>query len=199
MTTVAILLAPLLLLLPGGGSDAVTLGDAAGAAASNEPPARLEARDTTTDTTSQPEGYAVFLSIAGSFRQETANQVRIERQTTIRIAPRAAPPPASLYLDLPQRAIGPRFLERKIGNCLPASGIAGVQVDGANRLFLFMRDRRIVSASLERSCRARDYYSGFYVVQTPDGQVCVDRDTLLSRNGSNCKLTRIRQMIEIED
>jgi hypothetical protein len=30
----------------------------------------------------------------------------------------------------------------------------------------------------------------------PDGRLCVDRDTLLSRSGMNCKLTRIRELVE---
>ena len=92
-----------------------------------------------------------------------------------------------------------RFIERNIGRCVPVSGISGVQPDAGNRLLLFMRDRRVVSAMLERACRARDFYSGFYVERTPDGQLCVDRDTLLSRSGANCKLTRIRQLIETDE
>jgi hypothetical protein len=71
-----------------------------------------------------------------------------------------------------------------------------VQPDRGSRLILYMRDRRMLSATLERACRARDFYSGFYVDRTNDGQLCVDRDTLLSRSGANCKLTRIRQLIE---
>jgi hypothetical protein len=59
-----------------------------------------------------------------------------------------------------------------------------------------MRDRRVVSASLERSCSARDYYSGFYVERNSDGQICVRRDSLLSRSGANCKLTRLRQLVD---
>ena len=63
---------------------------------------------------------------------------------------------------------------------------------------LYLRDRRLIAAELERSCRARDFYSGFYLAKTSDGKLCVDRDTLLSRNGMNCKLTRIRQLVETD-
>ena len=86
-----------------------------------------------------------------------------------------------------------------MGKCLAVSGIAGVQSGGGSRLILFMRDRRIVSASLERACRARDFYSGFYLSQSEDGRLCVDRDTLLSRSGANCKLTRLRQLVEVDE
>jgi hypothetical protein len=54
----------------------------------------------------------------------------------------------------------------------------------------------VVSASLERSCSARDYYSGFYIERNSDGQICVRRDSLLSRSGANCKLTRLRQLVD---
>jgi hypothetical protein len=60
-----------------------------------------------------------------------------------------------------------------------------------------MRDRRIVQARLERACRARDFYSGFYLARSSDGKLCVDRDTLQSRSGANCKLTRFRQLVEV--
>lgn len=144
-----------------------------------------------------PEG-SPFRLAAAAFGIEAANQVRIEQQMTIRITPRPQPARPNMLLDLPDREIGPRFLERNIGKCVKASGIAGVQPGDGNRLLLFMRDRRVVSAQLERACRSRDFYSGFYLSRSNDGQLCVDRDTLLSRSGANCKLTRMRQLIETD-
>ena len=132
--------------------------------------------------------------IADSFRAPVEQQVRIERSITIRIAPRA-PLPRGELLDLPER-MPPRLTERSMGRCVPVSGISGVQVGRDNRLLLFMRDRRIVSLGLEKACRARDFYSGFYVERHSDGQICVDRDRLQSRNGANCALTRMRQLVE---
>jgi hypothetical protein len=86
-----------------------------------------------------------------------------------------------------------------MGRCVSVSNISGVQPDNGGRLILFLRDRRMVSAVLERACRARDFYSGFYIERTTDGQLCVDRDTLLSRSGANCKLTRIRQLVDADE
>lgn len=124
-------------------------------------------------------------------------QFHIEQRMEIRITPRAqAPLPPDMFVGMPDGDFGVRFRERKIGDCLSISGIAGVQPERGNRLLLYMRDRRMVVADLERSCRARDFYSGFYLARTPDGQLCIDRDTLLSRSGMNCKLTRIRQLVE---
>lgn len=142
---------------------------------------------------------AAWLLASESFRPPVEHQVRIEQRMTIRIAPRAEPPRANLVMDLPRRAVGPRFMERKMGKCLPVSGIVGVEAGGGNQLILFLRDRRMVSASLERACRARDFYSGFYLERSDDGRLCVERDTLLSRSGANCQLTRFRQLVEVED
>lgn len=140
--------------------------------------------------------YSAFVD---AFRGESAQQVRIERQMTIRISPRAAPAQPTMLMDLPEREVGPRFIERKIGKCLNAGEIAGVQVADGKRLILFLRDRRMVSAELERACRARDFYSGFYLARNTDGKLCVDRDTLLSRSGANCRVSRIRQLIALDE
>ena len=171
MSFVSTLLAPLLLLFPGGAADK---------AVREEPAA---------------ESLLIRPRIDVA-REEGWNQVRIEQRMTIRITPHAAPMPSMLF-DLPDREVGPRFIERKMGKCLAVSGIAGVQSGGGSRLILFMRDRRIVSANLERACRARDFYSGFYLARSEDGQLCVDRDALQSRNGANCRLTKFRQLIEV--
>jgi hypothetical protein len=173
MSIAASLLAPLLLLLPGA-------GEAAPPVAAQEGPVS--------------HGWLFFDDDALS-----RAQVRIEQRMTIRIAPRPAPARPDLLFYLPDDEIAPRFMERKMGKCLSISGIAGVQSGGGSRLILFLRDRRIVSASLERACRARDFYSGFYLSQSEDGRLCVERDTLLSRNGANCKLTRLRQLVEVDE
>ncbi|HKT86712.1 MAG TPA: hypothetical protein VJQ77_11585 [Novosphingobium sp.] len=126
--------------------------------------------------------------------------MRIEQRMTIRVAPRGSRPSSpEMFFGMPDDEFESRFAERKIGKCLPMAGIAGVQPNGSNRLLLFMRDQRVVSAELERACRARDFYLGFYLARTSDGQLCVDRDTLLSRSGMNCKLTRIRQLVADDD
>ncbi|WP_404480737.1 hypothetical protein [Novosphingobium sp. BL-52-GroH] len=127
---------------------------------------------------------------------QDAWQIRIEQRMTIRITPRATMPLPDMLVGMPGGDGVPQLTERKIGKCLSIAGIASVRPDRANRLLLFMRDRRVVSAELDRSCRARDFYSGFLLEPSEDGRICVDRDTLLSRNGMNCKLTRIRELIE---
>jgi hypothetical protein len=200
MSLAAVLLAPFALLFPVVGAIETRDLQDVPAAAAVEPQVEPGAPRRRRDAERAEPGW-VFREVAESFRAQAQNQVRIEQHMTIRITPLSRPMsmPPNFLLDMPRREAAPRLLERKIGRCLPVSGISSVQPDAGNRLILFLRDRRMVGATLERSCRARDFYSGFYVERTPDGQICVDRDTLLSRSGANCKLTRIRQLIDPDE
>lgn len=138
----------------------------------------------------------VAVSLMPDVLPDDAAQVRIEQRMIIRITPpRASVPMPDMFVGMPDGP-PPQMTERKIGNCLSIAGIASVRPDRANRLLLLMRDRRVVSAELDRSCRARDFYSGFLLERSEDGRLCVDRDTLLSRSGMTCTLTRIRQLVE---
>jgi len=199
MSFAAVLLAPFVLLFPAAGVIVVEEPYVVpGIAVGENPPGWPEARP-------GPGGRVrdwVFRDIAESFRVRGQNQVRIEQNLSVRIAPLSRPmtqPPPQFMLDFPRRELAPRMVERNIGRCLPVAGISGVQADSGSRLILYMRDRRMISATLDRACRARDFYSGFYLQRTSDGQICADRDTLLSRSGANCKLTRIRQLVQPED
>lgn len=128
-----------------------------------------------------------------------AHQVRIEQRVTIRIAPRDPAIRPSIIAELGRAASAPsRLAERKMGKCVPVSGIAAVQPDGS-RLLLFMRDQRLVAASLEKACRPRDFYSGFYLERTGDGLLCVERDKLHSRAGASCAVSKMRQLVVADD
>jgi hypothetical protein len=130
---------------------------------------------------------------------QVVRQVRIERRVTVRISPRPSPNPNSLLARLPARGRATTFEERAMDRCVPVAGISGVQTGKGNRLILFLRDQRIVSLNLERACRARDFYSGFYVERNEDGQLCVDRDKLQSRSGAKCEVERMRQLVAVDD
>lgn len=174
MSFASALLYPFLLLLPAAGN-----GDAA-------------------PRTEEPDGAPDGLfpgNLLPFVAPDEAAQVRIEQRMTIRITPRASAPMPDMFLSMPGDG-RIEFTERKIGNCLPVAGIVSVRPDRANRLLFLMRDRKVVSAELDRSCRARDFYSGFLLERNEDGRMCVDRDTLLSRSGMSCTLTRIRQLVE---
>ncbi len=118
-------------------------------------------------------------------------QVRIQQRVIIRVSPRRSR--QSLVATLPARPPSD-YIERKMGNCLELKSIIAVQADAA-RLLLYTNDRRIISARLEKSCRPRDFYSGFYVEPSRDGKLCVKRDNLQSRSGASCQMDRIRQLV----
>ena len=143
--------------------------------------------------------FAAF--IAQGLGDDTWNQVRIEQRMIIRIAPRMpgsmlAPPPDPRFSNPQQQ---PRFFERKVDKCLPIAGIAGVQIESQDRLLLVMRNRKLIGASLDKSCRARDFYSGFYVDRSEDGRLCAGRDTIHSRAGANCAITKMRELVPDDD
>jgi hypothetical protein len=121
-------------------------------------------------------------------------QVRIEQRVIIRISPRSDSPRSHLAATIPPGG-GTRLHERRVGKCLPVEGIAGVQPSANNRLVLFMRDRRVITLALDRSCNARDFYSGFYVERQEDGQLCSGRDMLQSRAGASCEVGRMTQLV----
>jgi hypothetical protein len=145
-------------------------------------------------------GEAVLPVFRDYFRLPKAEQVRIEQRVTIRISPRPAPMPLAAMADndaRDPRAL--RVIERKMGKCVPLNSVLGVQSAGGNKLVLFLRGQRLVSATLEKACQGRDYYSGFLVSQHSDGQLCVDRDELLARSGAKCKVHGYREMMLSED
>ena len=61
-----------------------------------------------------------------------------------------------------------------------------------------MRDRRVLSAALERSCSPQDFYSGFYI-ERQDGQLCAKRDHLQSRAGASCQISRLNRLVASRD
>ena len=123
-------------------------------------------------------------------------QVRIEQHFSIRISPGGPMMPPDVILDMRADDEHGRLVERSMGRCVAMSNIVAVQGGEGNRLILFMRDQKIVSAALEKTCEPRDFYSGFYVSRNTDGMLCVDRDTLQSRSGANCRVKRLKAVVE---
>lgn len=127
--------------------------------------------------------------------------MRIEQRVTIRISPRTAPMPMmpSAMFEESDLGGGTKIIEKKMGKCLPLGAIAGVSPASKNKLVLLLRDNRVVSATLDKNCRGRDFYSGFLVARNADGMVCTGRDELLARSGTKCKVNGYKQLIEVED
>lgn len=145
----------------------------------------------------EPVGPARINPLSALRQSAVARQVRIEQRVVVRIAPQPPAARQNLLADLPQREVRTRFEERGKEKCVALGGIAGVQTGSGNRLVLFLRDRRMVSVNLEKACRARDFYSGFYVEKNKDGRLCVDRDKLQSRTGARCEVESMRELVEV--
>ncbi|NMN03488.1 hypothetical protein FHT19_000644 [Novosphingobium sp. SG919] len=132
-------------------------------------------------------------TLADSLSEEPWRQVRIEQRLIIRITPgfgRDLPPPP----PLPQPLLVPRG---RHGNraCVALGGIGAIAPSASDsQIVLMLRDRRQVVASLEKSCSARDFYVGFYAERSSDGMLCAGRDSIHSRAGATCMITRLQEM-----
>ena len=140
-----------------------------------------------------------FRAIDEAHRPPVERQVRIERRVIIRVSPSRPEARERMLAELPRRPIRESFAEQPIEGCVPIDEIAGVQPVPQNRLLLFMRDRRVLSVSLERACNAADFYSGFYVERQEDGALCSRRDRLRSRGGSSCQVTQLHRLVAVRD
>jgi hypothetical protein len=125
-------------------------------------------------------------------------QVRIEQRIIIRVPRQSLSRSSLVPLPAPRRAPPPeppRFERRKAGKCVAMRDVTGVRVINNDMLVLFMRDERMIEAELERSCRAREFYQGFYMERSSDGRLCVDRDLLQARSGSKCEVEKLRLLV----
>lgn len=134
-----------------------------------------------------------------SRESQILGQVRVERRIIVRIAPSSDATRARLMSELPRRQLRTAYEEVDYGNCVPVADIVGVQPVQDDRLLLFTRDRRVLSAQLERSCSARAFYSGFYVERSEDGRLCVSRDRLHSREGTTCEVASFHRLVAVRD
>ena len=83
--------------------------------------------------------------------------------------------------------------------CIPATRIAGLGHLGENSVDLILNDRRRIRARLGGRCPALDFYRGFYVTATEDGQVCADRDSIRSRAGAECEIEQFRTLYPADE
>lgn len=188
MDSLLALAAPLALLLPsvlpgGDGADEERLQTGASAP-------RCEAA-------AAGETPVAYNPLAGLRESSIARQVRIEQRVIVRIAPQPSAVRHDMLAAMPQRLQSSRLEERGKEKCVPLDGIVGVQTGSGNRLVLHLRDHRMMSVALEKTCHARDFYAGFYVEKNKDGRLCVNRDKLQSRTGARCQVDTMRELIEV--
>ena len=160
-------------------------------------PVASPAGDTSSPTSPDAPLATVLAGLAHRFTPAPWHQVRIVRTFTIRISAGGPMMPPNVLVSLPQDGAPAHFKARRMGKCVAWGGIAAVQGGDDNRLLLFMRDQRIISADLDKACSARDFYAGFLFTRTADGQLCVNRDELQARSGAHCRMRRMRALSEV--
>ena len=199
MTSLTIFLTPLALLLPAlaapydeSPSDPAAVFATEVAHAAPEP-GRPEMSFTSGDAS------AALRVLEQAHRPPVQRQVRIESRVVIRISPGADEQHEEALASLPRRPITTTYAEIEHGDCVPIEKIVGYQAISDDRLLLFLRDRRILSAALERACSARAFYSGFYVERNEDGNLCVARDKLQSRSGVSCEIAALHRLVAVRD
>ena len=187
MHTFAALLAPVALLLPTAAAH-----ERASLAPDGDKPAAQSSFD--------PAHEQPFETFFDSYRTPSQGQVRVTQRVTIRITAHRQEARETLSAEFP--TAGPlrtHLEERKMGDCVAIGDIAAVDPGPENRLILYMRDRTLVSAALDRECSAREFYSGFYVERTDDGKLCIKRDRLQSRAGASCEVKRLSRLVSVRD
>lgn len=88
-----------------------------------------------------------------------------------------------------------KWKEKKAPRCLPMSGVGGAAVIEEDSVDLILKGGQRIRARFESSCEALDYYSGFYILPTKDGRICADRDSIHTRAGGECQITRFRLLV----
>jgi hypothetical protein len=112
-------------------------------------------------------------------------QVMIREQILIRV-------PSRLRQGQPTIEDQIEWKEKKGPKCVPMKLISGATLLSENSVDLIFKDRSRVRAKLEQSCPALDYYYGFYIRPTKDGQICADRDSIRSRMGGECGIDKFK-------
>jgi hypothetical protein len=104
-----------------------------------------------------------------------------------------------IIIRVPTRAASPRqtavFTERKAAKCQPMEDMAAAAVIKPDNVDIIYRGGLRIRAELEDACPALDYYGGFYIQPTRDGQICAGRDFIRSRVGGECRIKRFRKLV----
>lgn len=136
---------------------------------------------------------APVLAPAPAF-EDIQYQVQVRQRVMIRITPLsrvAPPPPVAAQRAEPRRSVAADDAPRQ---CIPLGDVTGVKLGQGRTLLLYMRDRRVISTLLERSCQVSSFYSGFYVERPADGMLCAGREALHARSGADCQLSAFREV-----
>ena len=88
-----------------------------------------------------------------------------------------------------------KWKEKRGPRCVPMASVGGAAVIERDSVDLMLKGGQRVRARFESSCPALDYYSGFYIVPSADARICADRDSIHTRAGGECQITRFRKLV----
>ena len=127
-------------------------------------------------------------------------QMVIEQQIIIRVPAQrsslnnfSAPPAPEMRL----RQAPVEWKEKKAPKCVAMRNILGMQGAQRDSIDLITRQKQRLRAQLNRGCRALDFYAGFYMQGSKDGQLCEDRDQIHARTGAKCEIDKFRLMVPV--
>jgi len=120
-------------------------------------------------------------------------QVTIRERIIIRVpnmqsrsARRPVAPPA------PARPV--EWVEKKGPKCVDAGQLGGAIVNQRS-VDLVLRGGDRVRATIDGDCPSLGFYGGFYLHPSGDGLVCAGRDTIRTRSGDSCPISRFRRLV----
>lgn len=135
----------------------------------------------------------LLLALGSAAQRESAEkpppvtQVIIREQILVRV-------PLRLRQLRPSAQPLIEWKEKRGPKCVPIQSILGATQLGQRSVDLLLRDQSRMRAKLENDCPALDFYYGFYVSRSSDGQICADRDFIRSRVGRQCEIEKFRTL-----
>ncbi|MFK3891171.1 hypothetical protein [Sphingomonas sp. NPDC079357] len=109
--------------------------------------------------------------------------IRVPRVSPAPMRGRGVPPPPQVRWD-----------EKKGPACVAMNTLTGAAVEREGEVDLVVGGARRIRAKLDDDCPTLDFYRGFYLKPTADGQLCARRDGIRSRSGAYCAVTRFRAL-----
>ena len=109
---------------------------------------------------------------------------------TIRIHSSARPASSTAALTQPLR-----WAEKKGPKCITANQLGGAIVGATDSVDIVLKGGARVRAKLNGECAGLGFYGGFYLKPSFDGQVCAGRDSIRTRSGDACTISRFRSLV----
>jgi hypothetical protein len=103
-----------------------------------------------------------------------------QNQTVLRVP--VQPRPAMPHFD---------WKEHKGPTCIPIAAVRRALLSAPEQVDFILGNGSRVRAKFDKDCPALDFYGNFYL-QSPDAQLCVERDAIHSRMGGSCPIKRFR-------